>query len=401
MLPVLRERSGSLLNLSEARILVVDDNPDNRDLLVRRLRRLDIDGAEQAGHGIEALEMLRAHPFDLVLLDVMMPRMNGVQVLEAMKEERRLEETPVVMISAASELDTVVRCIELGAEDYLPKPFNSALLTARVRAALEKKFLRRQNRLQLERLERELAEAWVHQRSMLPSEFAVDPSLIDIHATVDPALEVGGDLYDVFEVAPGLVCIAVGDVAGKGTAAALFMARTRSLLRAGTLQYRAIAARTPSPSEVAALVNEELCKNNPHSKFVTLFLGFYETGSGTLTYCNAGHVYPILAAAGGAAREIDRQPDPALGVLEGLDFADHALTLEIGDLLFLASDGLSDMLNGETEAFGTERILTGLADHSQMGAADAVQRIVGAAQDFASGAPQFDDITVLAMRRLG
>lgn len=387
------------MDLSSARLLVVDDNADNRDVLARRLRRLDLTQVQQAADGLEGLEMIRAEPFDLVLLDVMMPRMNGIELLEVLRTEGRLEETPVVMISAASELDTVVRCIELGAEDYLPKPFNAALLAARVRAVLEKKFLRAENRTQLARLERELAEAWLHQQSMLPSEFPVDPAVLDIHALIDPALEVGGDLYDVFEIRPGLLCMAVGDVAGKGTAAALVMARTRSLLRAGTLQFQAIAGRTPRPSEIASLVNEELCKNNPHMKFVTLFLAFYDLAAGTLSYCNAGHVFPIVLSGGGAV-EIANPTDPALGVIEGIDFSDHALTLSVGDMLILASDGLADMLDTSKDSFGVERILAEAANVREMGAADAVAHIVGAARSFAEGAAQFDDVTVLALRRL-
>lgn len=388
------------MDLSAARLLVIDDNADNRDVLARRLKRLDLTQVAQAADGIEGLDLLRAEPFDLVLLDVMMPRMNGIEMLEIMKAEGRLEETPVVMISAASEIDTVVRCIELGAEDYLPKPFNAALLAARVRAVLEKKFLRAENRMQLARLERELAEAWMHQQSMLPTEFPVDPGMLDIHAMIDPALEVGGDLYDVFEVRPGLLCLAVGDVAGKGTAAALVMARTRSLLRAGTLQFQAIAGRTPRPSEIAALVNEELCKNNPHLKFVTLFLAFYDIASGSLTYCNAGHVFPVVLRSGEAA-EIANPTDPALGVIEDMIFEDHGLVLEIGDTLILASDGLADVQDPDMNSFGVERILAEAAAAGGLNAAGAVARIVGAAQAFANGAAQFDDVTILAVRRLG
>lgn len=388
------------MDLSSARILVVDDNADNRDVLARRLKRLELTQVRQAADGVEALDMVRAEPFDLVLLDVMMPRMNGVEMLEIMKAEDRLEETPVVMISAASELDTVVRCIQLGAEDYLPKPFNAALLAARVRAVLEKKFLRAQNAMQLARLERELAEARLHQRAMLPAEFSFYPASIDLHAVIEPALEVGGDLFDVFEVRPGLLCVAVGDVAGKGTAAALVMARTRSLLRAGTLQFQTIAGRTPKPSEIAAHVNDELCKNNPHMKFVTLMLGFYEVAEGVLTYANAGHVFPIVLGADGA-REVENLPDPALGVIEDLDFADHVLPLGVGETLLLASDGLGDLQDPGMNSFGTERILAEAASVAGRAAEEAIAHIVGVATTFGDGAPQFDDVTVLALRRLG
>lgn len=388
------------MNLSAAQILVVDDNPDNRDVLIRRLKRLDLTDVVQAADGIEALEAIRSTTFDLVLLDVMMPRMNGIEVLQTMQSEGRLDDTPVVMISAASEIDTVVRCIELGAEDYLPKPFNPALLAARVKAVIEKKFLRADNKTQLVRLERELAEAWVHQQSMLPTEFPVDPAMIDIHALIDPAFEVGGDLYDVFEIRPGLLCVALGDVAGKGTAAALFMARTRSLLRAGTLQFQAIAGRTPRPSEIAALVNDELCKNNPHSKFVTLFIGFLNIASGELTYCNAGHLYPLVAGGAGVS-EIANPPDPALGVFEGMTFADHALEIGVGDSLILTSDGLADMQDLAMDSFGSERVISEIGAATGQSSAELIRRVVLAARNFAGEAPQFDDVTMLALRRLG
>ena len=123
-------------------ILVVDDNEDNCYTLTRRLKRQGYDNVATAGHGREALELLAARPFDLVLLDVMMPDMNGYEVLETMKADPALRGIPVVMISALDEIDSVARCIELGAEDYLAKPFDPTLLRARVRDCLEKKRLR-------------------------------------------------------------------------------------------------------------------------------------------------------------------------------------------------------------------------------------------------------------------
>ncbi len=129
------------------RILVVDDNGDNRFTLVRRLKRLGYGGVETANDGAEALGRIGAGGIDLVLLDIMMPRVDGYQVLEAMKRDMEMRHLPVIMISAVDELESVVRCIELGAEDYLPKPFNVTLLKARIGASLEKKRLRDQEAL--------------------------------------------------------------------------------------------------------------------------------------------------------------------------------------------------------------------------------------------------------------
>ena len=122
-------------------LLVVDDNEDNRYTLTQRLKRQGYANVATAQDGREALDLLRTRPFDLVLLDIMMPELNGYQVLAELKADERLRHIPVIMISAVDELDSVIRCIELGAEDYLPKPFNPTLLRARVGACLEKKRL--------------------------------------------------------------------------------------------------------------------------------------------------------------------------------------------------------------------------------------------------------------------
>ncbi|MEO9161163.1 MAG: response regulator [Casimicrobiaceae bacterium] len=127
---------------ADAALLLVDDNEDNRYTLTRRLKRQGYTNLTTANDGREALELVRSKKFDLILLDIMMPELNGYQVLEQLKADAELRHLPVIMISAVGELESVVRCIELGAEDYLPKPFDATLLRARVGASLEKKKLR-------------------------------------------------------------------------------------------------------------------------------------------------------------------------------------------------------------------------------------------------------------------
>ena len=133
----------------QACLLVVDDNEDNRYLLLQRLNREGYNNLLQAGDGAEAMQLLATHDVDLVLLDVLMPELDGFEVLGQMRERAELRNIPVIMISAIDQLDTVVRCIEAGAEDYLQKPFNPVLLRARIRASLEKKRLGDETRQQL------------------------------------------------------------------------------------------------------------------------------------------------------------------------------------------------------------------------------------------------------------
>ncbi len=136
------------MNLAEAALLVVDDIEDNRYTLTRRLSREGYTNLTTAANGREALDLLQRKPIDLVLLDIMMPDMNGYEVLERLKADPNLRHIPIIMISAVDEIESVIRCVELGAEDYLSKPFNPTLLRARVGASLERKHLHDQVRAQ-------------------------------------------------------------------------------------------------------------------------------------------------------------------------------------------------------------------------------------------------------------
>jgi class 3 adenylate cyclase len=151
------------------RILVVDDNASNRDLLFRRLSH-DGHQVTKAESGRRALEILTLDEFDLILLDLMMPDLNGFQVLERLKADERLHDIPVIMISGLQETDSVIRCIEAGAEDYLPKPFNSVLLRARINACLERKRWRDRERRYLERIELEKEKHEALLRNILPGQ---------------------------------------------------------------------------------------------------------------------------------------------------------------------------------------------------------------------------------------
>ncbi len=164
--------------MSDATILVVDDDDNNRFTLVQRLMREGYGNVRTASDGQDALAQLSRSPFDLVLLDVMMPGLDGIAVLTAMKDDPLLRHIPVIMISAVSDLDRVVHCIELGAEDYLPKPFNKVLLRARVRACLEKKHLRDQERAYLAQIEHQRGRLSELLHAILPS-----PAVAELEAT--------------------------------------------------------------------------------------------------------------------------------------------------------------------------------------------------------------------------
>jgi len=383
-------------------LLVVDDNEDNRYTLSRRLTREGYTNLTMATDGREALDLLKLKTFDLVLLDNMMPGMNGIEVLERMKAGASLRDIPVIMISAANELDNVIRCIELGAEDYLPKPFNPTLLRARIGATLEKKRLRDEVKASLARLEQEMDAARKLQMGMLPRVFPVQTpeQPVDVYASMEPAREVGGDLYDCFYAAPQIFCFLVGDVSGKGAQAAMFMARTRSLVRMAIELWQQAGSDQVTPARVAEAVNRELCQNNEDRMFVTVFLGLLNTQTGALAYCNAGHPIPHLLRASGALEQIHAKPEMPLGVRSKAAYQTGTVTLQPGDGVFVVSDGVFEALNADGAFYTQERLDADLRAALTAPVVQLVKTVTNNVQVFTGTAPKADDVTALALRWL-
>ena len=376
------------------RVLVVDDVEANRDLLSRRLKQQG-HAVSVAENGRRALEMVRAEPFDLVLLDIMMPEMDGYQVLSEMMSDPALKHIPVIMISAVTEMDSVVKCIELGATDYLPKPFNPVLLKARVGATLEKKRLRDKERLWAKSLERELEIGREIQKSFLPEEL---PQVAgwEIAALFRPARQVAGDFYDAFSLpSSGRIGLVIADVCDKGVGAALFMALFRSLLRATATG----AASGPEPGtellRTVRLTNDYIARTHGRSNmFATLFFGVLDPATGSLLYVNGGHEAPVHFGHGGTKSRLS-PTGPAVGMMPDMPFEVRETRLEAGEGLLAFTDGVTDA-RGASGLYGEGRLLALLGQPVASAAAllDAIEAGVLA---HAAGAEQADDITLLAV----
>jgi sigma-B regulation protein RsbU (phosphoserine phosphatase) len=383
------------------RILVVDDNDDNRYTLTLYLDLEGYSNVETAHDGEEAIARLEAESFDLVLLDVMMPKVDGYQVLTWLKDQARLRDLPVIMISALNEVNSVVRCIELGAVDYLLKPFNPVMLKARLGATLEKKRLRDEIDAHLARLEAELNAARRLQMAMVPQSFPA-PSAefpLDLCASMEPAREVGGDLYDFFVTADGKLCFLVGDVSGKGMPAALFMARAKSLIRIAADLMHSANGTSAGPADIIARVNRELCQDNGDMMFVTLFFAMFMPASGEVEFCNAGHNAPYRLN-GKTVEAIEGAKGIILGVRPDAVYASRRLSLAPGEGIYVFTDGVTEANNSTEEMFGEARLEAVLRDAAGAASAEVVKSVTRAVRGFVGNAQPFDDITMLAVRRL-
>jgi sigma-B regulation protein RsbU (phosphoserine phosphatase) len=384
------------------RILVVDDNDDNRYTLTLYLDLEGYTNVETAQDGEEAIARLQVSSFDLVLLDVMMPKVDGYQVLAWLKDQARLRDLPVIMISALNEMNSVVRCVELGAVDYLLKPFNPVLLKARLGTTLERKRLRDEIDAHLARLEQELDAARRLQMAMVPQSFPEPTAAcpLELHASMEPAREVGGDLYDFFPTEDGMLCFLIGDVSGKGMPAALFMARTKSLIRITTELMRSRYGASAGPAEIIARVNRELCQDNNDMMFVTLFFAMVAPGSGELEFCNAGHNSPYRLN-GKTLEPIEGAKGIILGVRPDAVYATGRLSLAPGDCVYLFTDGVTEAADPQENLFSEQRLEAVLRAGAGFSTADIVKSVADAVRDFVGSALPSDDITMLAVRRLG
>ncbi|MDF2463131.1 MAG: serine phosphatase RsbU, regulator of sigma subunit [Ramlibacter sp.] len=385
-------------NGPQHRLLVVDDNEMNRDMLSRRLQRqgFHVDLAE---NGQQALESIMAQPFDLILLDIMMPVMNGYDLLEKLKADPALCHIPVIMITAVDDVESIARCIEMGAEDHLPKPFNPAILRARVDSALAKKRLRDREQVYAKSLERELAIGRDIQRSFLPENL---PSVAgwELAARFQPARQVAGDFYDAFELPDGRLGLVVADVCDKGVGAALFMALFRSLLRVLAAQNCTESEPTAVLVRTLASINDYIAQTHSRANmFATVFFAVLTPSTGAMHYVNAGHDPPVLLEPGSQTPRRLAPSGPAVGLQAGLAFRAASTVLEPGAMLLAFTDGVTDARGIDAQMFGEPRLLALLDPHSNTTAAAMLDRIESALADYVQDGPHFDDITLLAVRR--
>ena len=234
------------------------------------------------------------------------------------------------------------------------------------------------------------------QASMLPSIFPVFPNRkeFDLHASMDPAKEVGGDFYDFFMIDDDHLGMVIADVSGKGVPAALFMMSSKILIADHALMGG-------TPSEILTRVNQQINGNNKTHMFVTVWLGILEISTGKLTTANAGHEYPMINVNGKYEILKDKH-GIAIGALPKAKYTDHELTLKKGDSIFVYTDGVAEATDSKNELFGTDRTLEALNALPQgISQKDVLQGVRKAVDAFVKEAPQFDDLTMVGFKYYG
>lgn len=243
-----------------------------------------------------------------------------------------------------------------------------------------------------------LAVAREIQAGLVPTDFSALPNhgAVEVFASLTPAYDVGGDLYDIFALDPDRICFMIGDVSGKGIPAALFMAMARTAFKMSAL------AAPESAAFALRQVNQFLYESNPRQMFVTALAGILDLRTGDVEYADAGHEPPFVISAAGRAMRIEKVGGIVLGLMPGQEFATGRLRLKPGETLVLFTDGVTEAMNGGQEFFGVERAQKALAAAGPRAASKAIATaLLAAVRRFTGDGPPSDDLTVLAIQFRG
>ncbi len=295
------------------------------------------------------------------------------------QEGDSLLQVPDLKIATGDELQTLAESIEQMGEDINTYMTNLAAITA-----------------EKERIGVELSMAREIQASMVPRNFPVFPDRteFDIYASMAPAKEVGGDLYDFFLIDEDHLAIVVADVSGKGIPAALFMMVAKFLIKN-------TAESGVGPGSVFETVNHHLCENNDANMFVTAWMGVLTISTGKMVCANAGHEYPVICRKGGAYELLKDKHGFVLAGMDGICYEEYELNFNPGDKLFVYTDGVPEATNAAEEFFGMDRMVEVLNEEPGQSPKELLEQVEAGIEKFVDGSEQYDDVTMLAFHYVG
>ena len=387
--------------MATIKILSVDDEAPMELLMKQYFRRKIRNGEYEfffARNGLEALTILYNNPdIEIILSDINMPEMDGLALLAKVNEMRN-PALRVIMVSAYGDMQNIRQAMNNGAFDFATKPIDMDDLALTIEKAIEQiNYVHESQKehSQLESLKRDLTTAKDIQQYILPRvfpPFPEDSDKMDLYALMEEAKDVGGDFYDFFRIDNDRIALVIADVCGKGITAALFMAVSRTMIRAKGMQCG-------SAKECLTESNRLLAAYSMDCMFVTVFYAIYNTKTGLISYCNAGHNPPHLLHANGTVEELPASKNIIVGAFDGITYQEDTLQMEHGDTLVMFTDGVPEAMNPDFVEFGTERLDSILGSMADKSSQEIVEAVKAGIDGFVDGAEQSDDITMLVLKR--
>ena len=381
------------------KIMSVDDEPD-MELLIRQKFRKKIKNGEYefvfAENGLEALTKLIEHPdIGIILTDINMPEMDGLTLLTKINELKN-PTLKTVIVSAYGDMENIRTAMNRGAFDFATKPIDFEDLEITIKKTIEQvEVLQKAEKdsKQLSAIRHDLKIAKQIQQSILPKKFPPFPNRknFEIYASMNSAKSVGGDFYDFFLINDEMLGFVIADVSDKGIPAAIYMAVSRTIIRAAALTGL-------SPEKCMEYSNDLLSKENISDMFVTVFYGILNTKTGEIIYSNAGHNPPCILKKDGTVIETELTHDIVLGIMEDAKFKTKNISLKPGDTIYLYTDGVTEAMNKKHELYSEKRLEKELIKLKDSSPQEIINGIISSVEEFTKGAEQSDDITMLTLK---
>src|SRR5437762_4881565 len=380
-----------------SQILVVDDDAVSRKILARLLAAAGYQ-CHECEDGAEALALVHAKRPSHLLLDFDMPGLNGTEVLKTLRSDSdpAIAQIPAIMLTGHGSEESEVRCLQAGADDFVTKPVNAAVLRARIETQLRVRSMRRQLERQNDELEewrrnleRDLAAAQLTQQSLIPQK---PPTIAgwEVATCYRPVIQVGGDIYGWLRMKDGRILFWIVDGTGHGAAAALLTTLAKLLFHYGSVEH-------DTPARVMESVNHDFRSIFGGRSFMTAMCVAVRPSTGRASIVGAGHP-PLLIARRTGATETIASVAPPLGLVESPELTETIVNLKPGDTFLLYTDGLFGSRNGKESRLNSQ-FLEKMLDHSAPSAEALLGRILEETAPSKAEEALPDDVTALAVRR--
>lgn len=373
-------------NNKKYNILCIDDSKLNRAFIVKVLTPLNMTVSE-AENGLVGLEMLSKNEYDLILLDIVMPEMDGFGLLKEIQKKEKKEFIPIILMTGLDDLNSKIKGLNIGADDYLLKPLNEQELIARVFSLLRLKKANSELYQKNQLIKRELEAAKKIQQYIIPEnfDFIEYPKVSGVYLPIE---DIGGDFFDCYKLDNNRSAFLIADVTGHGIPAALTMTMSKML-------FSIYADKYTNTSDLMKMINKQLRGTLLDMQYITSFYLIFDNSSNTLSYSNAGHTRPLFFRSSKKHVAALDSFGWFIGISDDTEYEEKRITVSSGDRLILYTDGITEAKNADGEQFGEIRLARYIRDNNDLHGRKFCEGLLDSLKKFIGDVKVDDDIAFL------